>query len=124
MRTALAALAALTLLLPAAAREQYAGQYDSVDPAVREWFRSQKIPGGPGKGGSCCDLADGAYAEEDIVNGHYWARWHINGALTAWLPVPPEAVLEKGNRNGAPVVWWFYSGGVPKIRCFAPGAGL
>lgn len=100
-------------------REQYAGQYDGVDPKKREWFRSQKIPGTTQ---SCCNEADGADAEEDIINGKYWTRWRIGNNLTAWQPVPDAAVIEHGNRWGTPVVWFWFDNGVAKIRCYAPGA--
>src|SRR6478672_4788536 len=54
-------LALLVLCVPALARDN--GQYNSVSPEVREWFRAQKSP----KTGSlCCNEADGTYAEEDI----------------------------------------------------------
>lgn len=62
-------------------RELYSGQYAQVDPAIRKWFRDQKIPGTQS---SCCSESDGVYAEEDIREGHYWtrfvARQHNDGA--------------------------------------------
>jgi hypothetical protein len=107
-------------------RELYPGQYADVDPEISAWFRSQKIPGCNELmySCSCCNEADGTYAEEDIINGRYWARWRIGDSLTAWMPVPPEAVLPKSNRNGSPVVWWIFRDGVPHIRCYAPGSGV
>jgi len=117
---ALAVLASLCLVAFAGARERYPGQFDSVDPQVKEWFRSQKIPGTEK---SCCNEADGTYAEEDIRGTHYWTRWKIDGVMTEWQQVPEEVVLPH-NRNGSPVVWWMWRDGGVRIRCFAPGGGV
>jgi hypothetical protein len=97
------------------------GVFSQLDEGQREWLRTQKVPRGEGKGGICCNEADGVYAEEDIINGRYWTRWRIHDALTAWMPVPDNAILDTANWNGSPVVWWFYSNGNPVIRCYAPG---
>ncbi len=120
MRVVLAAVTATVMLAPVHARELYPGQYDSVDPQVKEWFRSQRVPG---SGILCCSEADGTYAEEDIRGTHYWTRWSIDGAMTPWQQVPEEVVLPH-NKNGSPVVWWMYQDGGLKIRCFAPGGGV
>jgi hypothetical protein len=84
---------------------------------LRDWFRSQKSPK---TGALCCNEADGLFAEEDIRDGHYWARWSGHD----WLPVPDEVVIHDPNRHGAPVVWWYVERGVTKIRCYAPGGGV
>jgi hypothetical protein len=99
------------------------GVFSQLEENQRQWLRTQRIPHGTSnKGGElCCNEADGTYAEEDIINGRYWARWRINDALTAWMPVPESAILDTANWNGSPVVWWFYSNGNPVIRCYAPG---
>lgn len=118
----------LWLFFPALAREAYPGQYAKVRPDLQEWFQSQKEPL---TGKSCCSEADGREAEEDIIQGHFWARWCLFYAgddkpctRTAWIPVPDEVVIREPNRNGAPVVWYTYESGVPKIRCYVPGAGI
>src|SRR2546423_136222 len=77
------------------------GQYAQADPKTRQWFRQQISPK---TGGSCCNEADGIYAEEDIRNGHYWTRWEGSGG---WQQVPDDVVINDPNRNGAPVVWWY-----------------
>lgn len=133
----LALMVAITLLgiRMSLARTLYPGQWAQVDPAERQWFRSQKSPK---SGISCCSEADGTYAEEDIRDGHYWVRyaWHfpLNGAQyemhTGWVEVPDDVVIRDANRHGAPVVWWVWETGttpetaVTKIRCYAPGAGI
>lgn len=100
-------------------------QWAQVSPRVKHWFESQTVPdGGPSQGQSCCSVSDAEYAEEDIVNGRYWTRWRIQGALTAWQPVPPEAVLNTPNLAGHPVVWYWWKDGIPVIRCFAPASGV
>lgn len=110
-------------------REQYPGQYAQVDPAIKKWFDEQKIPG---TSRLCCSEADGVYAEEDIRDGHYWARFvavqHNDGAppteiKSGWMQVPDEAVIHDPNRHGAPVVWWGWQNAL-FIRCYAPGGGV
>lgn len=121
MRVALAALAAMMTLVPVLARDN--GQYDNVDPRVRQWFQTRKVPGGPNAGMICCNISDGVYAEEDIREGHYWTRFVTPAGPSGWLQVPDELVLPEGNPNGVPVVWFWLDSGHPVIRCFAPGAG-
>lgn len=115
--------------LPAHPREHYSGQYAQVDPAIRQWFRDQKIPGTQSP---CCSEADGVYAEEDIRDGHYWTRFvakqYNDGApvvelLSGWMQVPDEAVIHNPNRHGSPVVWWGWNGNLI-IRCYSPGGGV
>ena len=112
-------LALLVLCAPALARELYPGQYRNVPADVRQWFRSQKSPK---TGALCCYEADGTYAEEDIRNGVYWTRFELTRG--EWIPVPSDVVIHDPNRNGAPVVWWFYQDGRVQIRCYAPGGGV
>lgn len=92
--------------------------YSQIPPEIRNWFRSQK---NPKTGVLCCDESDGVYAEEDIRDGEYWARWPAN---PEWMKVPDDVVIRDPNRHGAPVVWWIYENGKPAIRCFAPGGGV
>lgn len=120
-------LSGITLLVlvvasPVIARDN--GQFAQVDQNVRQWFRSQVSPK---TGIYCCSEADGVYAEEDIREGHYWTRFpQSNGE---WMQVPDDVVIKDPNRNGAPVVWWYYDmapGNVQravKIRCYAVGGG-
>jgi hypothetical protein len=72
-------LALLVLCVPALARDN--GQYNSVAPEVRQWFRAQKSPK---TGGLCCNEADGTYAEEDIRNGVYWTRFESTNLRPLW----------------------------------------
>ena len=108
-------VALLMLCVPTLARDN--GQYTNVAPEVREWFRSQKSPK---TGGLCCNEADGIYAEEDIREGQYWARWSEHDSQS----VPQDVVIRDPNRHGAPVVWWYVEQGETKIRCYAPGGGV
>jgi hypothetical protein len=109
-------LALLVLCAPALARDN--GQYENVSPDIRQWFRAQKSPR---TGGLCCNEADGMYAEEEIRNGTYWTRFAITRG--EWVPVPWDVVIKNPNRNGAPVVWWYFQDGKLQIRCYAPGGG-
>jgi hypothetical protein len=123
MRTILLFILLYLLLqpVPASGRELYPGQYDNVDAKTQQWFKSQRVPNGQFKGMLCCNEADGAYVEEDIREGHYWAR---GGPFKEFVPVPDEVVIPEGNRNGAPVLWTTYQNGVPEILCYAPGGGV
>lgn len=104
-------------------RPEYAQLYS---PEERQWFRSQR---NPQTGTPCCNEADGTYAEEDIRDGGYWARFefrrseHAAAETSNWMKVPPETIIRSPNRHGAPTVWWYYNG-APGIRCFCPGAKL
>src|SRR4029078_5018876 len=103
-------LAILTVCLPALARDN--GQYENVTPDVRAWFRSQKSPK---TGALCCNEADGLYAEEDIRDGHYWARWSGGNCE----PVPDEVVIHEANptrRTGRLVVYRKRRGQDPLFR--------
>lgn len=113
----------LLVVTPGLARDN--GQYGQVDPEIRQWFRSQKSPK---TGAICCNEADGVYAEEQIRANHYWTRFpESNGE---WMQVPDEVVIKDPNRNGAPVVWWYYEMSpvngkrLLKIRCYAVGGGV
>lgn len=119
------AAVALLLICPAFARDF--GQWAQIDQKTREWFRSQK---NPTTGVLCCSEADGVYAEEDIRGDQYWVRFEAAGTKVDWMSVPPEVVIHDANRNGAPVVWWYWladaqgSPTIVTIRCFAPGGGV
>jgi hypothetical protein len=131
MRPFISAVIIVVLSLAAAhSRERYPGQYAEVDPAERQWFNGQKVPGTQE---SCCSQADGTTAEEKIEGNHYWARfmyqeWNrdtkkYDDKDSGWLMVPDEAILDN-NHHGAPVVYWFIPNGQVMIRCYARGTGI
>ena len=113
----------ILLMAPAFAREQYPGQFAQVDPKVKDWFQEQRVPGTEK---SCCTIADGTFAEEDIRDGQYWTRFEAFGSVTPWMEVPPETVIHDPNKNGAPVVWFYRDNEAApvKVRCYSPGAGI
>jgi hypothetical protein len=74
----------LALLVPcvtALARDH--GQYNSVSPEVRQWFRAQKSPK---TGALCCNEADGTYAEEHIRTASTGPALRLTKG--DWIPVP------------------------------------
>ncbi len=75
------------------------GRY--ANSPLKDWVRGLKDKNGQG----CCDTADGFPAEVE------------------WDDVPDSAVIEKPNRLGYPMVWYWRENGAPRIRCFIPGAG-
>ncbi len=120
------ALCLMVWLLPASGRD-LDGRY--ANSPHRAWYEAQLVPGGRMKGQSCCTVADGAIAEEDIREGQYWTQWTVDygaGKILhfPWMPVPHDVVLQGPNPRGHPVVWWFTENGKPTIRCYAPGAGI
>jgi len=102
------------------------------NPAIQKWWRDQRVPGGPNQGGSCCNEADGAFAETDIRDGKWFVRFMVPDGTPAghqveWMPVPDEVVITKPNLYGQAVVWYaihYVNGKVHevRIRCFIPGA--
>jgi hypothetical protein len=64
MRFLFAALAALSIVLPAAGRDN--GQWEAGDPAVSQWFNSLMQPDNPEL--SCCGDADGYFADSFYVD--------------------------------------------------------
>ena len=113
--------AAAFLLLTNAAAARENGRYQNVDPNTKAWVKALTDK----KGNGCCDTADGypADVEWDNDTGRYRVR--IDGD---WYDVPEEALIEKPNKLGYAVVWYYPSYDadgrkVPKIRCFLPGAG-
>ena len=120
----IAVLSLLMFMASGQARELHPGQYKDVPPKVQQWFRSQKIPGTTD---SCCNEADGTYAEEEIRGAQYWTRFVTSGGVRVdWMPVPPDRVINP-NINGSPVVWYYWDTGPSnkvQIRCYAPGGGV
>jgi hypothetical protein len=118
MKLALAgALALSSCVIPRASAFDN-GQYQSVDPKIRDWFRSVRSP----KGINCCDIADGHRTTwRGTSEGGYEVP--IQGE---WRKVPPEAiVLNAGNPTGEAIVWYVKQGeNVYHIRCFVPGGGV
>lgn len=113
------AVAALSLLLAGilTAHAFDNGQYNNVDPKVRDWFKSVRSRNGI----PCCDIADGhSTTWRGTSEGGYEVP--IEGE---WRHVPPEAIVyNAGNPTGEAVVWFVRQGvGIYHIRCFVLGAG-
>ncbi|WP_298103017.1 hypothetical protein [Bradyrhizobium sp.] len=88
------------------------GQYESVSPDIRAWFKGVVAPNGV----PCCDIADGHRTEYNFHDGAYWVP--IEGQ---WMQVPPHAVIrERGNPLGEAVVWYVRHRGSIIISCFVP----
>jgi len=104
----------LAMIPPAIARDN--GQYAQKSPEMRDWVRGLKDKRGVG----CCDTADGYPAEAEWDTDSKGYRVRIDGK---WYAVPDETVITEPNRFGYAVVWYWFNGGVPMIRCFLPGGG-
>jgi hypothetical protein len=94
------------------------GQWNNVDPQIRQWFKSVRNP----QGIPCCDTADGHPTEwRSNETGGYDAM--IEGK---WVAVPHHAVVRTTNPTGKAVIWYetmrspLYAGPTYVIRCFVP----
>jgi hypothetical protein len=88
------------------------GQYESVSPDIRAWFKGVTAPNGV----PCCDIADGHRTEYDFREGGYWVP--IEGQ---WMAVPERAIIrDRGNPVGQAVVWYVHHRGSIIISCFVP----
>lgn len=98
------------------------GQYENVDPVIRDWFRGVKSPNGV----PCCNIADGhstIWRKSETIGHEFDVP--IEGE---WTPVPNEAIVYNAkNPTGESIVWYVrqYDGGPDKwhIRCFVLGSG-
>ncbi len=88
------------------------GQYDSVSPDIRAWFKAVTAPNGV----PCCDMADGHRTDYDFRECAYWVP--IEGQ---WMAVPERAIIRgHGNPVGQAVVWYVHHRGSIIISCFVP----
>ena len=88
------------------------GQYESVPPDIRAWFKGVIAPNGV----PCCDISDGHRTAYDVRAGAYWVP--IDGL---WWQVPERAVIrDRGNPVGEAVVWYVRHRGSIVISCFVP----
>jgi hypothetical protein len=94
------------------------GQYQNLDPKIRDWFKSVRSKNGV----PCCDIADG---HRTTWRGTSEGGYEVPIA-GEWRKVPPEAiVLNAGNPTGEAIVWYVRQGeNVYLIRCFVPGGGV
>jgi hypothetical protein len=97
------------------------GQYENVDPKIRDWFKSVRSPHGI----PCCDIADGhttTWRKSEKEGFEYEVP--IEGE---WQVVPPEAIVNNArNPTGESIVWYvrqYTDRGSWYIRCFVPGSG-
>jgi hypothetical protein len=115
LRLALASALSLACVISTHAFDK--PEYESVDPKIRDWFKSVRSKNGV----PCCDIADGHRTTwRGTSEGGYEVP--IEGQ---WRKVPPEAVvLNAGNPVGEAIVWYVLAGpGAYYIRCFVPGSG-
>jgi hypothetical protein len=111
-RLAQVALLACVPALTSAAAAFDNGQYDSVSPDIRAWFKAVTAPNGV----PCCDIADGHRTDYDFREGAYWVP--IEGQ---WMAVPERAIIrDRGNPVGQAVVWYVHHRGSIIISCFVP----
>jgi hypothetical protein len=116
-----AAIAALTMLLPAAARES--SQWADSPAAVRQWFQSLMQPDNPSV--SCCGEADAFEADTFEVEGDHYVAVITDGkgmiAPGTRIPVPNRKMKwDAGNPTGHGIL--FLQVGTMNVYCYvAPG---
>jgi hypothetical protein len=121
-RPMLAAAIAALLLVPALARDN--GQWEGVDPSIREWFQSLRQPDHPRV--SCCGEADAFEADSfEAEDDHYVAiitdgKGVIpNGTRIA---VPNRKMkFDAGNPTGHGII---FIGNQGQIYCYVTPGGI
>ena len=82
--------------------------------ATSDWYKAQRN----GKGGFCCDRADG----HDYY-GDYSFLPNGGVELEDGTVLPPYMVLTSHNPTGH-AIWWYADNGITKVSyCFSPGPG-
>jgi hypothetical protein len=91
-------------------------------PDLDAWFNGLQSSGGY----PCCSSGDSdPIADVDwdttVIDGKSYYRVRVDGK---WITVTDQEVVKIPNRYGRPLVWVYRDiTGVPKVRCFMPGAG-
>ena len=120
MKLLLAALAALSTILPAAARDNV--QWNDQPPSIRQWFQSLMQPDNPAV--SCCGEADAFEADAFEVEGDHYIAVITDGKGVipngTRFPVPNSKMKwDAGNPTGHGILFIGSSG---QIYCYvAPG---
>jgi len=121
MKLPLAALAALTMIASAAARDN--GQWTDSPATIRQWFQSLMQPDNPSI--SCCGEADAFEADTfEVEDDHYVAVITDGKGVIASgtrIPVPNRKMKwDAGNPTGHGVL--FLQVGTMNVYCYvAPG---
>jgi hypothetical protein len=130
MKLPLAALAALAMLLPAAARDKDAfvtlardsGQWGESPAHIRQWFQSLMQPDNPAV--SCCGEADAFEADSFEVEGDHYVAIITDGKGIlpngTRIPVPNSKMKwDAGNPTGHGII---FIGANGQLYCYvAPG---
>jgi hypothetical protein len=120
MKLPLAAIAALSIILPAAARDN--GQWADSPANVRQWFQSLMQPDNPAI--SCCGEADAFEADAFEVKGDHYIAIITDGKGVipngTRIAVPNEKMKwDAGNPTGHGIVFIGTNG---QLYCYvAPG---
>jgi hypothetical protein len=120
MKPLLAAIAALAMLLPAAARDN--GQWGDSPANMRQWFQSLMQPDNPAV--SCCGEADAFEADTFEVEGDHYIAIITDGKGVippgTRIPVPNQKMKwDAGNPTGHGIVFIGTNG---QLYCYvAPG---
>jgi hypothetical protein len=121
MKLPLAALAALTMLLPAA-HARNSGQWADTPAAIRQWFQNLMQPDNPTM--SCCGEADAFEADMFEVEGDHYVAIITDGKGIlppgTRIAVPNTKMKwDAGNPTGHGII---FLGGNGQLYCYvAPG---
>jgi hypothetical protein len=107
--------AVFSLMLAPAAFAIDNGQWNGVDPKVRDWFKSLRSP----IGFPCCDFVDGARIEAPDYKENNDGSYEVF-ARGRWVHIPLDRVVKATNIIGYAVLWW--GNGIDVPYCFMPGA--
>src|SRR6202051_3311800 len=122
MKPFLAAIAALAMLLPAAARDN--GQCAESPAAIRQWFQSLMQPDNPAV--SCCGEADAFEADAFEVAGDHYIAVITDGKGVipngTRIAVPNSKMKwDAGNPTGHGII---FIGGNGQLYCYAASAAI
>jgi len=127
---AIAGILFLALLPSTYARDL--GQWENIDPAVREWYRNLKRPDFPQY--SCCGAADAYWCDEiHVKHGNTYCtitddrddepleRRHIPVGTEIYIP-PNKLKWDAGNPTGHSII--FLAATFSVVVCFVQNSGI
>jgi hypothetical protein len=123
------ALIILALLTMPAMAHDY-GQWESIDPSIREWYRSLMQPDVPSA--SCCSESDGYFCDDiHVKDGRVFCsitddrpdepRQRPHREMGETFEIPPNKMLRKPNPTGHRVIFLSRAG---YVYCFADSGGI
>lgn len=136
---AVAVVVGIMLIYAFAAQSRDFGQWDKIDPAVRQWFNTLMRPDNPSY--SCCGEADAYWADVvEIVNGNVIAVItddrddtllnRVHEPVGTKYVIPQSKIkYDKGNPTGHIILFlagpvWANDVRIRDVLCYVPNGGV